>query len=146
MGTCARLGADAGRYSFIVTDFHRLLLAGFTGALPGSLGLMNHPLELAAGPPDDIGVDPHQCGTHLRLVEVAERNGVRAKLIQRAEEIDFDWLGIPKTLGITAGASAPEILVREVVNALAARFTVTETVVEAAIESIEFKLPRGLAA
>ncbi len=82
----------------------------------------------------------------LRLVEVAERNGVRAKLIQRAEEIDFDWLGAPKTLGITAGASAPEILVREVVNALATRFTVTETVVEAAVESIEFKLPRGLAA
>ena len=68
----------------------------------------------------------------LRLVEVAERNGVRAKLIQRAAEIDFDWLGAPTTLGITAGASAPEILVREVVNALA--------------ESIEFKLPRGLAA
>ena len=35
-GTCARLGADAGRYSFIVTDFHRLLLAGFTGALCSS--------------------------------------------------------------------------------------------------------------
>ena len=82
----------------------------------------------------------------LRLVEVAERNGVRAKLIQRAEEIDFDWLGTPKTVGITAGASAPEILVREVVAALAERFEVTETVVEAAIESIEFKLPRGLAA
>lgn len=82
----------------------------------------------------------------LRLVEVAERNGVRAKLIQRAAEIDFDWLGAPTTLGITAGASAPEILVREVVNALATRFTVTETVVEAAVESIEFKLPRGLAA
>jgi 4-hydroxy-3-methylbut-2-en-1-yl diphosphate reductase len=82
----------------------------------------------------------------LRLVEVAERNGVRAKLIQRAEEIDFDWLGTPKTVGITAGASAPEILVREVVAALTERFDVTETVVEAAIESIEFKLPRGLAA
>ena len=82
----------------------------------------------------------------LRLVEVAERNGVRAKLIQRAEEIDFDWLGTPQTVGITAGASAPEVLVREVVAALAERFTVTETVVEAAIESIEFKLPRGLAA
>ncbi len=82
----------------------------------------------------------------LRLVEVAERNGVRAKLIQRAEEIDFDWLGAPTTLGITAGASAPEILVREVVTALATRFAVTETVVEAAVESIEFKLPRGLAA
>jgi 4-hydroxy-3-methylbut-2-en-1-yl diphosphate reductase len=82
----------------------------------------------------------------LRLVEVAERNGVRAKLIQRAEEIDFDWLGTPVTLGITAGASAPEILVREVVAALTERFVVTETVVEAAVESIEFKLPRGLAA
>jgi 4-hydroxy-3-methylbut-2-en-1-yl diphosphate reductase len=82
----------------------------------------------------------------LRLVEVAERNGVRAKLIQRAEEIDFDWLGTPKTLGITAGASAPEVLVREVVAALNERFVVTETIVEAAIESIEFKLPRGLAA
>ena len=82
----------------------------------------------------------------LRLVEVAERNGVRAKLIQRAAEIDFDWLGTPVTLGITAGASAPEVLVREVVAALAERFTVTETVVEAAVESIEFKLPRGLAA
>lgn len=82
----------------------------------------------------------------LRLVEVAERNGVRAKLIQRAEEINFDWLGTPATLGITAGASAPEILVREVVDALAERFVVTETIVEAAVETIEFKLPRGLAA
>lgn len=82
----------------------------------------------------------------LRLVEVSERCGVRAMLIQRAEEIDFDWLGTPQTLGITAGASAPEILVREVVAAIATRFAVTETVIEAAIESIEFKLPRGLAA
>ena len=82
----------------------------------------------------------------LRLVEVAERNGVRAKLIQRAKEIDFGWLGTPKTVGITAGASAPEVLVREVVAALAERFIVTETVVEAAVESIEFKLPRGLVA
>ncbi len=82
----------------------------------------------------------------LRLVEVAERNGVRAKLIQRAGDIDFSWLGSPRTLGITAGASAPEVLVREVVDAIRTRFSVTETVVEAAIESIEFKLPRGLAA
>jgi 4-hydroxy-3-methylbut-2-en-1-yl diphosphate reductase len=82
----------------------------------------------------------------LRLVEVAERNGVRARLIQRAAEIDFDWLGMPTTLGITAGASAPEILVREVVDALRERFDVTETEIESARESIEFKLPRGLAA
>ena len=82
----------------------------------------------------------------LRLVEVAERAGVRATLIQRAAEIDFDWLGTPATLGITAGASAPEILVREVVDALSERFEVTETEVESVRETIEFKLPRGLAA
>ncbi len=82
----------------------------------------------------------------LRLVEVAERAGVRARLIQRAHEIDFGWLGSPRTLGITAGASAPEVLVREVVAALAERFVVSETIVESAVENIEFKLPRGLAA
>ena len=82
----------------------------------------------------------------LRLVEVAERAGVRARLIQRAVEIDFDWLGTPHVLGITAGASAPEILVREVVALLSERFEVSETEVESARESIEFKLPRGLAA
>ena len=54
----------------------------------------------------------------LRLVEVAKRQGTSARLIQRASEIDFDWLEGVKTLGITAGASAPEILVREVVNQL----------------------------
>jgi 4-hydroxy-3-methylbut-2-enyl diphosphate reductase len=82
----------------------------------------------------------------LRLVEVAERNGVPARLIQRASEIDFDWLGTPRSLGLTAGASAPEILVREVVEHLSTRFIITESVVEAAVETIEFKLPRGLAA
>ncbi|MBH0014743.1 hypothetical protein I6F66_22135, partial [Pseudoalteromonas sp. NZS100_1] len=52
----------------------------------------------------------------LRLVEVAEREGTPARLIQRAEEIDFAWLDGVTTLGLTAGASAPEILVREVVD------------------------------
>lgn len=82
----------------------------------------------------------------LRLVEVAEREGTRARLIQRAGDIDFDWLDGVKTLGLTAGASAPEILVREVVNGLAARYDVTEEIVETARESIAFKLPRGLEA
>jgi 4-hydroxy-3-methylbut-2-enyl diphosphate reductase len=82
----------------------------------------------------------------LRLVEVAERAGVAARLIQRANEIDFDWLGQPATLGITAGASAPEILVREVVAAISQRFDVHETEVQSAVETVEFKLPRGLAA
>lgn len=82
----------------------------------------------------------------LRLAEVAVRAGVPAKLIQRATEIDFDWLDGVKTLGITAGASAPEVLVREVVDHLATQFAVDETQVETAVENMSFKLPRGLAA
>jgi 4-hydroxy-3-methylbut-2-enyl diphosphate reductase len=80
----------------------------------------------------------------LRLAEVAERNGVPARLIQRADEIDFEWLGTPKVVGITAGASAPEVLVREVVNRLATRFALTEEEVTTATESMVFKLPRAL--
>ncbi|HAF42372.1 MAG TPA: 4-hydroxy-3-methylbut-2-enyl diphosphate reductase [Sphingobium sp.] len=80
----------------------------------------------------------------LRLVEVAQREGTPARLIQRADEIDFDWLAHVGTLGLTAGASAPEVLVREVVNRIATRFTVVEEQVETARESIAFKLPRGL--
>lgn len=79
-----------------------------------------------------------------RLAEVATRSGVRARLIQRASEIDFDWLGTPTVLGITAGASAPEVLVREVVDHLATRFTLTEQEVATATEDMIFKLPREL--
>lgn len=82
----------------------------------------------------------------LRLVEVAERQGTAAKLIQRATDIDLDWLKTVETLGITAGASAPEILVREVVEMLAERFDVTEREVETTREKMLFKLPRGLEA
>ena len=80
----------------------------------------------------------------LRLAEVAQRNGVPARLIERADEIDFEWLGTPKVVGITAGASAPEVLVREVVNRLATRFILTEEEVTTATESMVFKLPRAL--
>ena len=82
----------------------------------------------------------------LRLVEVAEREGTSARLIQRADEIDFDWLRGVGTLGITAGASAPELLVRELVNRLAERFEVFEREVETIEETMAFKLPRGLEA
>ena len=80
----------------------------------------------------------------LRLVEVAERLGTPAKLIQRAAEIDFGWLEGVRTLGLTAGASAPEILVREVVAALAARHTIHEKEITATVETMVFKLPRQL--
>jgi 4-hydroxy-3-methylbut-2-en-1-yl diphosphate reductase len=82
----------------------------------------------------------------LRLVEVAERGGTKARLVGRGADIDFTWLEGVRTLGITAGASAPELLVREVVDALAERFEVTEEPVEGVEERMVFKLPAGLEA
>ena len=80
----------------------------------------------------------------LRLVEVAERLGTPSKLIQRASEIDFAWLDGVETLGLTAGASAPEILVREVVEALGSYRPIREKTITAAEEKMVFKLPRLL--
>jgi len=82
----------------------------------------------------------------LRLAEVAERLDVPARLIDRASQIDWDWLGQPKTLGITAGASAPELLVREVIDALRDRFDVMEEIADHTPERMVFKLPRELVA
>jgi 4-hydroxy-3-methylbut-2-en-1-yl diphosphate reductase len=82
----------------------------------------------------------------LRLAEVAERMGVQARLIERAADIDWEWLGDPSTVGVTAGASAPETLVREVVDALNERFNVTEETVDHTPERMVFKLPRELVA
>jgi 4-hydroxy-3-methylbut-2-enyl diphosphate reductase len=82
----------------------------------------------------------------LRLAEVAERIGVTARLIERAADIDWEWLGQPRTLGITAGASAPEVLVREVMDALGQRFEVTEEHADHTPERMIFKLPRELVA
>ena len=82
----------------------------------------------------------------VRLVEVAEREGCRAGLVQRGEDVDFDWLGDIATLGITAGASAPETLVREVIDQIATRFTVHEQEVTTATERMSFKLPAVLTA
>lgn len=82
----------------------------------------------------------------LRLAEVAERMGVPARLIERAEDIDWSWLGQPRTLGIAAGASAPETLVREVVEALRTRFEVMDEEADHTPERMVFKLPRELVA
>ena len=80
----------------------------------------------------------------LRLVEVAQREGTPAMLIQRAADLDWTFLEGVGTLGITAGASAPELLVRELVDRLAERFDCTEREVETTRENIAFKLPQGL--
>jgi 4-hydroxy-3-methylbut-2-enyl diphosphate reductase len=81
----------------------------------------------------------------LRLVEVAERSGARAMLIQRAAEIAPEWLDGIATIGVTAGASAPEVLVREVIDRLGQWRTITSQTVTTAEEHMVFKLPRQLA-
>jgi 4-hydroxy-3-methylbut-2-enyl diphosphate reductase len=80
-----------------------------------------------------------------RLVEVAANAGCQyAQLVQRATEIDWRALDGIGTLGITAGASAPEVLVNEVIDAFRARFDVTVTPVTTAEENVNFKVPRIL--
>jgi 4-hydroxy-3-methylbut-2-enyl diphosphate reductase len=80
-----------------------------------------------------------------RLVEVARREGCpRAILVQRAADIDWSILENIERLGITAGASAPEVLVEEVVSACHARFEVTLQNVSGVVEDVIFKLPKEL--
>ncbi len=80
-----------------------------------------------------------------RLVEVGAKAGCHyAVLVPRAAEIDWTRFDGVSSVGITAGASAPEVLVTEVVDAFKARFDVTVEVVETAVENIEFKAPRVL--
>lgn len=80
----------------------------------------------------------------LRLVEVAERCGARAELIQRAADIRPEWLDNVATLGLTAGASAPEELVREVIARICTLRPVEEETVTTTEEKMIFKLPRQL--
>ena len=83
----------------------------------------------------------------LRLVEVAKRAGCpAASLVQRAADIDWAALNGARTIGISAGASAPEVLVDEVIDAFRARHEVAIDVVEEARENVGFKLPRELRA
>ncbi len=77
----------------------------------------------------------------MRLVEVSDREGCPAILVQRAADIDFDWLGSAKAIGITAGASAPEVLVDEVIAALKDRYAASVETVFTAEEDVTFKVP-----
>ena len=80
----------------------------------------------------------------VRLVEVAERCGTMARLVQRGTDIDPAWLEGVNTIGLTAGASAPEELVREVVACIAAIRPLDEETIITAEEKMIFKLPRQL--
>ena len=80
-----------------------------------------------------------------RLVEVGSRAGCSySQLVQRAADIDWRALDGITTMGITAGASAPEVLINEVIDAFRARYDVTVEQVETAQENVEFKVPRVL--
>lgn len=80
-----------------------------------------------------------------RLVEVGAKNGCSyAQLVQRADSIDWRALDGIKSIAITAGASAPELLVNEVIDAFRERYEVAVEVVETAVETVEFKVPRVL--
>jgi len=80
-----------------------------------------------------------------RLVEVGSANGCEySQLVQRAGDIDWRALEGIRAIGITAGASAPEVLVNEVIDAFRARYDVNVELVETAQENVEFKVPRVL--
>jgi 4-hydroxy-3-methylbut-2-enyl diphosphate reductase len=80
-----------------------------------------------------------------RLVEVGVRAGCAyAQLVQRATDIDWRSLNGIASVGITAGASAPEVLINEVIDAFRDRYDVTVEMVETAVENVEFKVPRVL--
>lgn len=80
-----------------------------------------------------------------RLVEVGANAGCAySQLVQRAHDIDWRAMDGAKSVGITAGASAPEILIEEVIDAFKNRYDVTTEIVETAVENVEFKVPRVL--
>jgi 4-hydroxy-3-methylbut-2-enyl diphosphate reductase len=80
-----------------------------------------------------------------RLVEVGANAGCNySQLVQRAHDIDWRAMDGVKSVGITAGASAPEVLINEVIDAFKDRYDVTIEIVETAVENVEFKVPRVL--
>ncbi|MBT5456137.1 MAG: 4-hydroxy-3-methylbut-2-enyl diphosphate reductase [Rhodospirillaceae bacterium] len=82
-----------------------------------------------------------------RLAEVAQVAGCeKSLLIERAAELDMDWMRNVETLGVTAGASAPEILVRELISLLETQYDVTVREVAVTTEDMHFSLPRALSA
>ncbi|OHB30679.1 MAG: 4-hydroxy-3-methylbut-2-enyl diphosphate reductase [Phenylobacterium sp. RIFCSPHIGHO2_01_FULL_69_31] len=81
----------------------------------------------------------------VRLAEVGRRSGAEAYLIDDASALDLSWIDGARTVGVTAGASAPEVLVQGVIDRLADSFDVTVEEIDTARETVTFKLPRAVA-
>ncbi|NVJ96763.1 MAG: 4-hydroxy-3-methylbut-2-enyl diphosphate reductase [Alphaproteobacteria bacterium] len=88
-----------------------------------------------------IVIGAYNSSNSMRLVEVSEKAGCPAKLVRRASELDWDWLEGAKSVGISAGASAPEILVEEVIDALKGRYDAQVELITTAEENVVFKVP-----
>ena len=94
-----------------------------------------------------IVVGSPQSSNSLRLVEVAERAGCRnAFLLERASGLEWDKLPPLASIALTAGASAPEVIVDEVIDAFAERYDVSVEIVTSAVEHVVFNVPRQLRA
>jgi 4-hydroxy-3-methylbut-2-enyl diphosphate reductase len=103
--------------------------------------------QLAAGCELVLVIGSPNSSNSLRLVEVALRGGAKAaRLIDDVSQLDLAWLEGVSTLGLTAGASAPEELVQDLIAALSARFDITLSDVAPVRETVTFKLPRALSA
>ena len=103
--------------------------------------------QLAAGCDLVLVIGSPNSSNSLRLVEVALRGGARAaRLIDDVSQLDLAWLDGVATLGLTAGASAPEELVQDLIAALSARYDITLSDVAPVRETVTFKLPRALSA
>ena len=112
--------------------------------LPFFLGLMDHLAERCDAL---VVIGAPNSSNSMRLVEVAANYGcAKSRLVQRAADMDWQWLGDVVRLGITAGASAPELLVDELIAACRERYDVTVEEVRTTEESVVFKLPRQLVA
>ena len=102
--------------------------------------------ETAAGADLFLVVGAPNSSNSMRLVEVAERAGAKMSLlVQRASEIPWDRIGKIETLGLSAGASAPEIIVDEIIDAFRERFDVTVDLAVTATETENFPVMRAIA-
>jgi 4-hydroxy-3-methylbut-2-en-1-yl diphosphate reductase len=101
--------------------------------------------RIAAGVDAVIVVGSPNSSNSQRLREVAERNGARrAVLVQSVKELDWSVLDGARRVGVTAGASAPEVLVEEILDALSDRYAIDVEIVRAVDEDVVFPLPRPL--
>ena len=103
--------------------------------------------QLAAGCDLVLVIGSPNSSNSLRLVEVARRGGAKAaRLIDDVSQLDLAWLDGVSTLGVTAGASAPEQLVQDLIAALSARYEIERRDIAPVVETMTFKLPRALSA